>query len=252
MQIENEFKELRILKAEHTNTKYDMEARLKTAPERENRLVNYIQDMKKDFEAVRNLPVSEETKLPVFQITIGDKTYDDKAEAGKALEEATLGKLMMNMNTDVKIGSFQGFELSVYMDSLSKIIRASIKGESSYTVEFGSSYTNNLRKIENRLYSIDSTIAKAEGDLAQHRDNTAEAKKIAETPFQYESELKIKSDRLETLTYELNEAAIAAKRNHPEVTRTAYFDRAKLKKEAVRARQQERKVPDKGKDNPEK
>lgn len=251
MQLDNEVKELRILKAEYTNTLYDMQDKVRNAPLQEEKLVNSIAGMRADMEKIRQLPVDEETKLPVFSITVGSETYTDKTEAAKILEGAVFGKLMANMNSSVPIGKFQGFDLSVYMDSFTKTIHATLKGESAYTVEFGTSYAHNLKKLEGALYRIDSVIAGAESKLNQLRVDTAEAQKIVNTPFAYETELTAKSERLDTLTDELNRAAMEAKANNPDKERTAYFDRAKLKKEAAKAKKQEQKNTP-AKDDPQK
>lgn len=129
----------------------------------------------------------------------------------------------------------------MYMDSLTKTIHATLKGDSAYTVEFGSSYAHNLKKLEGALYTIDSVIAKANNKLNQLRVDTAEAQKIINTPFSYEAELNTKSARLDTLTDELNKAAMEAKLNNPNKERTAYFDRAKLKKEAIKSKKTDKK-----------
>lgn len=242
MHLDNEVKELRILKAEYTNTLFDMQDKVRNAPSQEEKLINSIHAMNQDLNTLRKLPVDEETKLPVFIITVGDTTYTDKTEAAKALESMTFGKLMANMNTSVPIGNFQGFDLSVYMDSFTKTVHATLKGEAAYTVEFGASYTHNLKKLEAALYRIDSTIAQTESKLNQLRVDTAEAQKIVNTPFAHEYELNTKAERLDTLTDELNKVAMEEKMNNPNKTRTAYFDRAKLKKEAMKAKKVEKKV----------
>lgn len=67
------------------------------------------------------------------------------------------------------------------------------------------------------------------------------------TPFSQQAELEQKTARLATLTDELNQAAIEAKKNAPEKQRTCYFERAKLKKEAFKDRQKPAKPKDKSK-----
>lgn len=242
MQLDNEVKELRILKAEHTNTVYDMQDKVRNAPVQEERLVASIRGMHEDMDTIRALPVDAETKLPVFSITIGDTTYTDKTEAAKVLGDVTFGKLMSQMNVSVPIGKLQGFDLSVYMDSFTKTIHATLKGASAYTVEFGSSYAHNIKKLESALYRIDATIDKAENELNQLKVDMAEARKIIDMPFAYEDELKSKTERLDTLTEELNAAAMEEKMKNPNRERTAYFDRAKLKKEAMKTKMKEEKA----------
>ena len=61
-----------------------------------------------------------------------------------------------------------------------------------------------------------------------------EAQKIVSAPFPQQEELDSKSERLETLTQELNQAAVEAKKNAPKREQTCYFQRAQLKREAAR------------------
>ncbi len=254
MQLDNEVKELRLLKAEHTNTRYDMEDKLNRAPEQETRLTESIAAMTADKERVAGLQTDPVTKIPEFRITLDGIEYTDKTEAGKALQTAVTTKVVGHMDKSHEIGEFQGFKLSVYMDSFTKTIRASLKGEAQYSTEFTGSYPYNLKKLENTVYSIDQKIIAAEDKLSQLHADVAEAKKIFETPFTQEEELKVKSERLETLTDELNEAAANAKLNNPDRQKTCYFELAKMKKEAVKARNTEKKEKskNKGKDQPEK
>lgn len=79
----------------------------------------------------------------------------------------------------------------------------------------------------------------------------AEAQKIASEPFPQQAELESKEERLKTLTDELNQAAIEAKKNAPKKEKTCYFERAKLKKEAMRISRQKPKKA-KGRENDKK
>ncbi|WP_295209815.1 LPD11 domain-containing protein [Ruminococcus sp.] len=241
MQLDNEVKELNILKAEYTNTKHDMEDKIFRAPAVEQRLKNAIDNYQTDKKHIESLPVDLETQQPVFKITIDDHTYTDRTEAAKAFEKATFDAVTANMDKSIKIGEFQGFPLSVSMDSFSKVIRADLKGAAIYHTDMGISYSNNLKRLENALYSIDEKINNVQVELGKHNFDIAEAKKIVAQPFAQAEELEEKTERLATLTDELNQAAADFKKNNPDKKRTNYFDCAKLKKEAARLRSQERK-----------
>ena len=69
------------------------------------------------------------------------------------------------------------------------------------------------------------------------RVDYSEAQKIVSEPFSQAEELTTKEERLKTLTDELNQAAIEAKKNAPKKEKTCYFERAKLKKEAMKISQ---------------
>ena len=78
--------------------------------------------------------------------------------------------------------------------------------------------------------------------LAKLRVDYTEAQKIVAEPFPQADELAEKEERLKVLTDELNQAAIEAKKNAPKKEKTCYFERAKLKREAVRIA---RRIPEK-------
>ena len=69
--LENDVKELRVLAAEHKNTVYEMEDKIKDFPEKEKRLMAILDDLHTDREALRKLPIDPETKRPVFSIRFG-------------------------------------------------------------------------------------------------------------------------------------------------------------------------------------
>ena len=115
LMLENEVKELRVLAAEHRNTVFEMEDKIARFPEQEQKLTAILADLHTDREALRKLPIDPERKLPVFKITIGETEYTDRKEAAKALEDAVLA--IKYADTPVKVGSFQGFDLSVTVNS---------------------------------------------------------------------------------------------------------------------------------------
>lgn len=115
LMLENEVKELRVLAAEHRNTVFEMEDKIALFPEQEQKLTAILTDLHTDREALRKLPIDPERKLPVFKITVGETKYTDRKEAAKALEDAVLA--IKYADTPVKVGSFQGFDLTVTVNS---------------------------------------------------------------------------------------------------------------------------------------
>ncbi len=59
--------------------------------------------------------IDEETKIPIFRITVGETEYTDRKEATKAFETAVFS--IRQADRPVKIVEFQGFPLSVTMNS---------------------------------------------------------------------------------------------------------------------------------------
>ena len=236
--LDNDVKELRVLAAEHQNTVFEMEDKIKAFPQKEQNLLTALDNLHSDREHLRKLPIDEETKLPVFRITVGETEYTDRKEAAKALETAVLS--IRQADRPVKIGEFQGFPLSVTMNSpaMGGGVSATISGAYPHTTKLIESFAHNLRRLEGCLYNVDRKISDTNSQLSKLRVDFNEAQKIVAEPFPQEQELADKESRLKMLTEELNQAAIDAKKNAPQKEKTCYFERAKLKKEAMRVSKQ--------------
>ena len=247
LMLENEVKELRILAAEHRNTVFEMEDKIARFPEQEQKLTAILADLHTDREALRKLPIDPERKLPVFKITIGETEYTDRKEAAKALEDAVFA--IKYADTPVKVGSFQGFDLSVTVNSnmMGGGISACLQGATSHTTKLIESFAHNLNRLEAALYNIDGRIERTQDNLAKLRLDHAEAQKIVAEPFPQQEELDTKEQRLKVVTDELNQAAIEAKKNAPKREKTCYFERAKMKRDAARLAKKPKTPKDKAK-----
>lgn len=252
LMLENEVKELRVLAAEHRNTVFEMEDKIARFPEQEKKLTAILADLHTDREALRKLPIDPERKLPVFKITVGETEYSDRKEAAKALEDAVLA--IKYADTPVKVGSFQGFDLTVTVNSnmMGGGMSACLKGSASHTTKLIESFAHNLNRLEAALYNIDGRIERTQTDLAKLRFDHEEAQKIVAEPFPQQEELDSKEERLKVLTDELNQAAIEAKKNTPKREKTCYFERAKMKRDAARLAKKPRTAKDKAKSKDKK
>ena len=247
LMLENEVKELRVLAAEHRNTVFEMEDKIARFPEQKQKLTAILADLHTDREALRKLPIDPERKLPVFKIIIGETEYTDRKEAAKALEDAVLA--IKYADTPVKVGSFQGFDLSVTVNSnmMGGGMSACLKGAASHTTKLIESFAHNLNRLEAALYNIDGKIERTQENLAKLRLDHAEAQKIVAEPFPQQDELDSKEERLKVLTDELNQVAIEAKKNAPKREKTCYFERAKMKRDAARLAKKPKAPKDKAK-----
>lgn len=253
MMLDNEVKELNLLKAEHTNTVFDMQQTVAVTPAKIENAEIRLENLKADRETLRQLPIDEETKLPVFKITIDGAEYTDRKEAAQALEDAVLDFVKKSSDSEKEIGEFQGFKLSVkaVMFGNEPDISITMKGNAEHKCALTSSFSANLKRMESTLYKIDQTISDAQNNINKLKMNLENARRIVNTPFPQQAELEQKTERLASLTDELNQAAIEAKKNAPEKQRTCYFERAKLKKEAFKDRQKTAKPKERNQDRNE-
>mgnify|MGYP002708407922 CR=1 FL=1 len=253
MMLDNEVKELNLLKAEHTNTVFDMQQTVASTPAKIEKAEERLENLKADRETLRQLPIDEETKLPVFKITIDGTEYTDRKEAAQALEDAVLDFVKKSSDSEKEIGEFQGFKLSVkaVMFGNEPDISVTMKGNAEHKCALTSSFSANLKRMESTLYKIDQTINDTQNSINKLKMDLENAMRIVNTPFPQQAELEEKTERLTALTEELNQAAIEAKKNAPEKQRTCYFERAKLKKEAFKDRQKPSKRKEQSKDRNE-
>lgn len=253
MMLDNEVKELNLLKAEHTNTVFDMQQTVAVTPAKIEKAEERLENLKADRETLRQLPIDEETKLPVFKITIAGTEYTDRKEAAQALEDTVLDFVKKSSGSEKEIGEFQGFKLSVkaVMFGNEPDISITMKGNAEHSCTLTSSFSANLKRMESTLYKIDQTISDAQNNVNKLKMDLENARRIVNTPFPQQAELEQKTERLASLTDELNQAAMEAKKNAPEKQRTCYFERAKLKKEAFKDRQKTTKPKERSQDKNE-
>ncbi|WP_455125577.1 toprim domain-containing protein [Ruminococcus sp.] len=253
MMLDNEVKELNLLKAEHTNTVFDMQQTVASTPAKIEKAEERLENLKADREALRQLPIDEETKLPVFKITIDGTEYTDRKEAAQAFEDVVLDFVKKSSDSEKGIGEFQGFKLSVkaVMFGNEPDISITMKGNAEHSCTLTSSFSANLKRVESTLYKIDQTISDAQNNVNKLKMDLENAQRIVNTPFPQQAELEQKTEHLASLTDELNQAAIEAKKNAPEKQRTCYFERAKLKKEAFKDRQKTPKPKERSQDKNE-
>ena len=124
-------------------------------------------------------------------------------------------------------------------------MKACMKGLALYSVKLIESFAHNLNRLESALYNIDGRIERTQENLAKLRLDNAEAEKIVAEPFPQQEELDSKEERLKTLTDELNKAAMEAKKNAPKREKTCYFERAKMKRDAMRISKKQKSEKDK-------
>ena len=199
-ELDSQVSKLKLLKQSHLSQIYDLEDKVrKFYPEQIKNLENRIEKYKLEIEVVNNnIPNNEEKFL---SMTINDKKYLDKKEAGTALTE----ELLKNPSTEPKeIGEYRGFKLEVWYDPFFKQHKLNLKNNLTHTVEMGASPSGNLIRIDNVLASFQDKLDNCINDLETAKEQLIKSKEEINRPFPQEQELKDKSERLEKLNILLN------------------------------------------------
>ncbi|MCX0402186.1 DNA helicase, partial [Clostridium perfringens] len=183
MEIDNEIAKLKMLKVEYENNKYKMQDNFTFKyPELIKNTENKINELKNDIEFRNNNTLSE------FEITINNKTFYKRADAGQYL------RVLMNTKTEsgIKLGEYNGFDVMT-SESIHYI---KLKKNGTYTLELGLDNAGNMVRIENAIKTgLDNNLENNLKKLEEYKENLEQSKLEFEKPFVYETELTTKLKR---------------------------------------------------------
>lgn len=200
MGLDMQVSKLRVLKQSYLSEHYDLEDRvLKYYPEEIKRYEERIAGYEKDATlAEKNKPQGEEKFFPMI---LKGTTYTEKADAGEMLlavcKENPLSQAVM-------IGSYRGFEMEVFYDTLEVHYCMNLCGVMKHKVDLGSDALGNLTRIENEIAKLPVKLEAAKTRKAETIAQLETAKTELGKPFALEEELKEKTERLNKLNIELN------------------------------------------------
>ena len=148
--------------------------------------------------ASQHKPQGEDKFCPM---TLNGVTYKEKADAGGML----LAICKENpMSQPIEIGSYRGFQMEVFYDTVNAHYCLNLCGMRKYKVDLGMDALGNLTRIENEIAKLPARLeavkTRKEETIAQLETAKEEVKK----PFVFENELKEKTERLNALNIELN------------------------------------------------
>ena len=200
MDLDIQVSKLRVLKQSYLSEHYDLEDRIlqqfpKLIKEYEERITGYEADTAL---AEQHKPQGEDKFCPM---TLQGVTYTEKADAGQMLL-AICKEHPLSQPTE--IGSYRGFQLEVYYDTINSHYCLNLCGKCRHKVELGSDALGNLTRIENELSKLPVKLEAAKTRKEETVAQLENAKVEVEKPFAFEEELKEKTDRLNALNIELN------------------------------------------------
>ena len=200
MDLDMQVAKLKVLKQSYLSEHYDLEDRIlkyypQTIKEYEERIAGYESDTAL---SEQHKPQGEEKFCPM---TLKGVTYTEKADAGEMLLAVCKENPLAN---PVEVGSYRGFRLVVFYDTVNTHYCLNLCGKTRHKVELGSDALGNLTRIENELAKLPVKLEAAKTRKAEILEQLANAKTEVQKPFAFEDELKEKTDRLNALNIELN------------------------------------------------
>ena len=200
MDLDMQVAKLKVLKQSYLSEHYDLEDRiLKHYPqeikEYEERIIGYGNDAKI---ASQHMPQGEDKFYPM---TLNGVTYKEKADAGGML----LAICKENpLSQPVQIGSYRGFQMEVFYDTVNAHYCLNLCGMRKYKVDLGTDALGNLTRIENEIAKLPARLEAAKTRKEETTAQLETAKEEVKKPFAFENELKEKTERLNALNIELN------------------------------------------------
>lgn len=200
MDLDMQVSKLKVLKQSYLSEHYDLEDRImKYFPQTIQKYEELIAGYESDAAlAEQHKPQGEEKFCPM---TIKGVTYKEKSDAGEMLLAVCKENPLAN---PVKIGSYRGFRMEVYYDTLNTHYCLNLCGAAKHKVELGSDALGNLTRIENELAKLPARLEAAKTRKAETLEQLANAKMEVLKPFAFEDELKEKTERLNALNIEFN------------------------------------------------
>ena len=195
MDLDIQVSKLKLMRANHTSQIYSLESDIaRRYPAEITAAKERIAGLKADLAVAKPLLEQDKEK---FSITVEDRVYTDRKEAGSAILAACAA--MKIAKTEGQIADWGGFAISFRFDAFAQTFKLTIKRQSSYTIELGSDPAGNIQRILNALASIEKTLPQVERRLETLQQQLAEAKEEVQRPFPQEAELNEKSARLAEL-----------------------------------------------------
>ena len=148
--------------------------------------------------ASQHKPQGEDKFCPM---TLNGVTYKEKADAGGMLLAICKENPLSN---PVEIGSYRGFQMEVYYDTVNAHYCLNLCGMRKYKVDLGMDALGNLTRIENEIAKLPARLEAAKTRKEETITQLKTAKEEIKKPFAFENELKEKTERLNALNIELN------------------------------------------------
>ena len=200
MDLDIQVSKLKVLKQSYLSEHYDLEDKiLKYYPKQVKEYEEYVEGYSQDVKlAGQHQAAGEEKFCPM---TLKGVVYTEKADAGEML----LAVCKENpLSAPVEIGSYRGFRMEVYYDTLNAHYCLNLCGKMKHTVSLGTDALGNLTRIENEIAKFPARLDAAKTKKAETLEQIENAKAEFAKPFPYEAELKEKTEKLNVLNIELN------------------------------------------------
>ena len=201
-ELDGQVTKLKLLKANHESQRYALEDKLikffPAAIKREQELISALEVDIQHLDA--HTPPDKEH----FSITVMEKTYTERKEAGQAILAAF--DQLQSLEDKVELGEYRGFPMTLGVSNamVSPKLQITLKHEMSHFAEPGSDPSGNITRLDNALEGMKDDLTRHKSHLENLMQQVDDAKIEVAREFPQETELAEKTARLNVLNVALN------------------------------------------------
>ena len=197
-ELDAQVSKLKLLKQSYLSQIYALEDSIvKYYPVEIKNTTDLISNIEKDIQIVNeNTKIDNEEKFS--PMTLSEKTYTKKEDAGKMLLEICKNK---GSKEPEDIGEYRGMKMQLEIVGQDFILE--LNNNSSYIVKLGSDIHGNITRIDNVITDMSKKLEDNKLKLSTLKQQFENAKVDVKVPFDKEDELAEKTKRLNRLNKEL-------------------------------------------------
>ncbi len=200
MDLDIEVQRLNLLRSSHMSQRYSLEDEIISAfPKKISAIEQRIENLRSDMVTLsENSHPNEDGFSPMVVEGI---MHTEKKAAGSAILEACHA---MTSPEPVPLGSYRGFEMTLFFDTMRQEYSISLKGAAQHVTSLGTDMFGNIQRLDNLLATLPEKLELCQTELENIKVQLENAKAEVQKPFPFEDDLKAKTARLDELNILLN------------------------------------------------
>ena len=178
-QVDAEVMRLNRLRSQHSEALFITRNSIRRAQEDIPRLEQKIANIQADF------GIRQNTKGDAFTIKIENRLYQNREEAGDALNRLAAKHHLSAKVVDV--GEFAGFTLQLWPERVKEVV---LRGKNAYVANISDAPLGTISSLEHVVRSLDERMNEGRNELAQTKHRLEELQPHAHKPFEHEEKLR--------------------------------------------------------------
>ena len=179
MELDNDVARLKMMEASFKSNRFKLEDKIiKTYPTEIKKYEELVESVKRDMLDAEAKGTGEDK---FTSMSVNEKTYTDKKEAGEALLKAISD---VKVGEDKKIGRYRNFDIEVGYNFLTNERTFTLHGKAKHYGTLGTSADGNIQRLDNAIDKMSERLENLTNKLESTKDQLIVAKKELDKPFE--------------------------------------------------------------------